>query len=745
MLTRTTSSGSVSSTSATQQLQVLPKPLPTVPPAPAPVRTTGYSNSSTFDSKPSSHSLLGAPSLGRVETGAQASGASLKGHLLAQQAGSKTALAQLGLVPQGGSKKAADTAGNVTPQASAARNVASSAATPEDAASALNKAQDAYDSAHEEVTELDQKLAEQLGELGPSLTEEQKEAYIKAYHTEHSEAYAANEQAAADLAEALTDPQLDQAVIQNPQLAYAAADAAAALAGGSHAAEVLEWAGRAFDPANPASDAYSKIEEPLTTTTPDGYRLELHPSIDLGEHIIGPALGGAAGQLAAESGDVNSAIEQFESLVDGLKGIAEGAFQAQGGVELLNAIGGLKDGKIDEVATAFTSVDSGAVSTGLGAAAVVFAGLAAKDAAQEGDYAEFVEQLASAGRSGTEVLASALHSFTGAAKTVGGLDVAPASFLDRLAPGLGVVANAIEFGQDTADFLEDPSVGHGLQALGDLVALVGSGVAVAVPGVGQIIEGVGLVIAGIGTLITGNEEKKERDAEQEKLLLEAGVDPEVARTLAEGDEQPTQFSEELGMSPEDIQELARNHPVLFEAPGYSQSLIDAAKAAGLDGDEVNGFIDALSEDDPNYLQTFFAALSSKSAYSQSVHDESLRQLIDGQFPTASEYVREHSPEVYSDAAEQAQQADRDYEQEDGASDPFASIANLLKSNDDPAYQAQIIQRLEEDGLLEVYVEEMSIGHHYNGWNEAFLGALQAAEEQGVISEDQLEEFSPGLE
>lgn len=750
MLTRV-SSGSVSQSPQSQELQAPPKPPPPPPPPPKvstvaeQVRTTGLSARSSFESKPLPHSLLGTPSLGRPEVGTLAPGGSLKGHLLSLHSGSKAALAQLGQVPANAPKKIADTAASATSQAAAPQNIAGSAATPEEAASALHEAQDAYDSAHEEVTELDQKLAEQLGELGPSLTEEQKEAYIKAYHSEHREAYEADEQAAAALSEALTDPQLEQAVVQNPDLAYAAAEAASALAGGSHAKEVLEWAGRAFDPANPASEAYSRIEQPLTTATPDGYPVVVHEGIDLGEDIIGPALGGAAGQIAAEAGDVNSAIEQFESLTDGLKGIAEGAFQAQGGVELLNAIGGLKDGKIDEVAAAFNSVDSGAVSTGLGAAAVVFAGLAAKDAAQQGDYAEFVEQISNAGRAGTEILASALHSFTGAAKTVGGLDVAPASFLDRLAPGLGVVANAIQFSQDGQEFLEDPSVGHGLQALGDLVSLVGSGVAVAVPGVGQIIEGVGLVISGIGTLITGNEEKHERDEEQEKLLEEAGVDPAVARTLAMGDEQPTLLSEQLGMSPEAIQELAENHPELFEAPGYTQALIDAAKATGLEGDEVNGFIDALERDNPDYINPFFAAFSSKGPYSLSVHEESLRQLIDGEFPSASEYVREASPDVYDSDAEQAQQADRDYEQESTASDPFASIANLLKNHDDPAYQAQIIQRLEEDGVLETYVEEFTVGHHYNGWNEAFLEALQSAEERGVISEEELEQYSAGLE
>ena len=287
-------------------------------------------------------------------------------------------------------------------------------------------------------------------------------------------------------------------------------------------------------------------------------------------------------------------------------------------------------------------------------------------------------------------------------------------------------------------------MGHGIQALGDLVALIGSGVAVAVPGVGQIIEGVGLVISGIGTLITGNEEKRERDEAQERLLVEAGVDPAVARTLAGGDEQPTQFSEQLGMSPEEIQALAQNHPELFTAPGYSQAVIDAAKAAGLEGDEVNGFIDALASDNPHYIDPFFAQFSSKDPYSPSVHDESLRQLIDSEFPSASAYVREASPEVYGGDAEQAQQADRDYDLESRASNPYASIGNLLKSNDDPAYQAQIIQRLEEDGILDIYAEEFAVGHNYNGWGEAFLEALQAAEEQGVISEEQLEQYSEGL-
>jgi hypothetical protein len=108
-------------------------------------------------------------------------------------------------------------------------------------------------------------------------------------------------------------------------------------------------------------------------------------------------------------------------------------------------------------------------------------------------------------------------------------------------------------------------------------------------------------------------------------------------------------------------------------------------------------------------------------------------------------VHEVSPDVYGDDAGQAQLADRDYEREIDMSNPYASIANLLKDNSDPAYHARIIERLEAEDLLEIHVEELSLRQHYNGWPEALLEALQGAEERGVISEEQLEQYSVGLE
>ncbi|HYO70732.1 MAG TPA: DUF4433 domain-containing protein [Archangium sp.] len=75
----------------------------------------------------------------------------------------------------------------------------------------------------------------------------------------------------------------------------------------------------------------------------------------------------------------------------------------------------------------------------------------------------------------------------------------------------------------------------------------------------------------------GKEEQEKLNNESGSILREMGLDGDVAKTLAPGDDQPQRLVDDLGLTPEQLQEVAKNHPEMFEAPGLAQG-----SSAGLD-------------------------------------------------------------------------------------------------------------------------------------------------------------------
>jgi hypothetical protein len=182
-----------------------------------------------------------------------------------------------------------------------------------------------------------------------------------------------------------------------------------------------------------------------------------------------------------------------------------------------------------------------------------------------------------------------------------------------------------------------------------------------------------------------------------------------------------------------MQKLVVNHPDIFGAPGYAQGFIDAAKANGIKGDDVNGLADALGKDNPNFVSDLFTQLDSKDGIHNSVHDDQLRNLLQsGQYPTAGQFVKQKSPELFGGNSAATQQADRDFENRSG-SDPYVDISNMMKRNHDPAYQAELINRMKQDGTLQIWAQQMGTNYNYNGWPEAAQEAIRNAQAQGVLS------------
>jgi hypothetical protein len=649
---------------------------------------------------------------------------------------------------------------------------AQGAKTPAAAVTNLRNAQSAYKNADQEVQSLNQRLAGELAKLGPDLTGAQAQAYAKAFHDKYAKAYAADSADAKALGKALNDPMLDRAVEQDPQVATQAADAAKQLAGTTQSVEVLKWVDHAFDPSNPASANYEKAFQPhqiiVAAGRAGGLPQEVQPDVNLENDIIGPSLAGAAGELTAQSGgNARLAIQKYIGLVQPLEKIGKNANQVIKGVKLLGKIDEvLKSGDYEGLTRAdFTSGLSGPVGTGLAAAGLAFGAFGITNAARKGQYTKLVEDIASTGSSGVQLLSNTLKSLDGAGKVAEGAEgasqaaegavdasklaaegLSTVSFLDRLAPGLGVVANGVAFGAQLAQDVHDPTVGGIVSTVGDFVATVGSGIGTVIPGVGQVVEGVGLVVAGIGSFVSNIQNRGAIDGEERSLLEKAGVNDNAATALANGDNQGAQLHSTLGMTPQQIQQLAQNHPEVFAAPGYGDAFIDAATANGIRGDKVNGFINALAKDNPDYMSRLFAFRMEPST-NQAVKDAQLRDVIQAQFPTAAKYVRENSPQLYPTSAQgkrdvaAREQADADFGNAGGM--PL-NIANDLKSNSNPAYQAELIRCLKTDGTLANWVRQLSTQYAYNGWPQAAKQAIANAESQGVLSASEAQSYQHQL-
>lgn len=257
-------------------------------------------------------------------------------------------------------------------------------------------------------------------------------------------------------------------------------------------------------------------------------------------------------------------------------------------------------------------------------------------------------------------------------------------FTEKFIGALNVAYFAVGFGQDVASGNTPKAIfdaaGSGGAALASFGEAVGLGSWAGPVGVGVTV----LAAAGIA-LVEWKDQQNEHSEAAEKFYQGAGIEENAAKTLSsDAVGEANNLRDSLGLSAEQVQEVAERHPELFGAPGYAQSVIDVVKACGIHGGDVEGFIDALAKDDPNYVNTFFnlkvAYGTSESTHPLSTAADLVDQVLSGRYPAAKAYLQTHAPEVTSADGATRRQADRNYEL--ARSDSMVqqeSIANLLKS------------------------------------------------------------------
>jgi hypothetical protein len=65
---------------------------------------------------------------------------------------------------------------------------------------------------------------------------------------------------------------------------------------------------------------------------------------------------------------------------------------------------------------------------------------------------------------------------------------------------------------------------------------------------------------------------------------------------------------------------------------------------------------------------------------------------------------------------------------------------LLSTNQNAAYQAEIIKLLQQNHTLETFVGTVGGNLHYNGWPEAARAAIQSAANAGILTPAQARDY-----
>jgi hypothetical protein len=224
----------------------------------------------------------------------------------------------------------------------------------------------------------------------------------------------------------------------------------------------------------------------------------------------------------------------------------------------------------------------------------------------------------------------------------------------------------------------------------------------------------------------------------DEFLKGAGIDANAARSLS-GDalEEATTLQDQLKLSPQELQDLAAKHPELFTGgPGAAQAVVDAVTASGIEGKDVLPFIDRIAKDDQYYVQTFDANRSKSDSAHRLTYASILFNLVQS-MPDAKAFVEEHSPGLVTADAKARRAADVAYEGSDRSQE---QVAGLLSTNQNAAYQAEIIKLLQQNHTLETFVSTVGSNLHYNGWPEAARAAIQSAANAGVLTPAQARDY-----
>lgn len=601
----------------------------------------------------------------------------------------------------------------------------------------------AYNQAHKAADEATQHLSELLARTG-ALTPEQEQNFIKAYMSqpENADVYKNEGEAAKKLADYMNANRdsLISAAGQDADSAKRLYECMQDLTQSGQGATSLSFIG-SVNGDLAASKAFSKFS-------------------DYQGDFLANTIASAQGELLAEkNGDPKSAVNALLEL-------AEPAMRGVNGADTLLA-DYRKQVNLPPNAKAPNVFDPSALAAEFeekGAAGRGFAMASIMVGAYNGGNAESINSMITAyshaGGEANELASGAFRYMADADRfgTLASKGSAAADFTTKFIPGLSVIANVTGGLQDLGKVEKDPVYVGAI--IGDSVSVMGS-VTELFPGgqlPGEFINSAGMLLAApfqlAGSTIDSAKEEPELKRETKEYLAKAnelglaegrdkpgirdktrlpdqadedGLNSKTIDALVASDPGQVKKLQSLNMTAAEIQALGEDDPEWLQSTSKSDALFDLARASGVQGSEVMSFADAVEKDDPNFVATLPGLPSNRP-----LTDNELVQLISQRFPTAQAYVQATHPDLLGSGGATRRKADGDYDAiSQNGPNQAQQLSALLEGNNDPAYQAQIINRLRQSQALEGWVK--SISQADDGSRKAAVQAIQAAKYAGVFS------------
>ncbi|MBJ6761565.1 hypothetical protein JGU66_12380 [Myxococcaceae bacterium JPH2] len=450
--------------------------------------------------------------------------------------------------------------------------------------------------ANDAVKEKNTELQRQLARVGPGLTSEQKQKYIEAYRNDpkNKAVYDTADQKKRELAETLQKPAnaavLARASIQDPAARQAIYDA-------------MKEVAHSPDP-KVAVDFAKQVQKDPELKKAFGTQP------DFEKDITAPAVQNLAGKyIAANPGEPKKAYEQYKEDIKGLvdsyaKPGVETKGSAADGQQAWADLDGAADGDPDKLKSLTEDWDNASPTTrALRGGAVAFYAAWGKDKLDNQAYADGIKDLATAGEQGLELAAGATQSLVNAGK-LGSKGATFAKLAAELSPALGVVANAASLASHTQKTAETKNPAYAVAAFGDAIAVLGS-VAQTLPGgavAGSLTRGFGEAFSGVAELVgNGIEDIKKNDDIKKYLQAALPNDKNYQEQLLHGDShQLANLTKDMGLSPEQIQDLSKQLP-LVRGEGQDNALPILAqrlKYGGVTGEQAAGLLKAVAQSDP---------------------------------------------------------------------------------------------------------------------------------------------------
>ncbi len=469
------------------------------------------------------------------------------------------------------------------------------------AAKAIEGPMKTYTEAQQKYLERETQLSQDLAELGPGMTPEQRQKYVDAFwadpkNKEVKDAYAKAEN---DFAANFEH--------NRPGLEAAAAR------GDKKAAELLmkgvETLAQTPNHAKEAIDFVDRLGRPENKALFDALNKDGKLEDKLADDVLAPAIGNAQSK-ALTDGSMDELVAQLKSIQKLGKNFSKLPGQLKSAVETVDKVSellakGLKGPELMAELRLQNITDGWEQKGKLGKALAIFTVVGAIQRAGDANGIEKLEESLTAVKGGLELTAGILGTLGRAGKLAGATE--GAKLIAKYLPGVAFAIDGAQLVQDIQKLRDGGNAGDVIATVGTVVNLVGD-VAGVIPVLGTAVDGVlgtiGTILQGIGGLVSGfingDRERKERAEDREKYLTAAGVSAHDREVLLAGSLVDSSALATMGLSREQflgalesMQKLPTNDD--GKSAYAAQMAWSAAAAYGLTGADAVKFVEQMEK------------------------------------------------------------------------------------------------------------------------------------------------------